>query len=146
MLFDSSIGAKAPDFTLKDVTGKEMALSSFQGKPILLNFWATWCPYCRRERPHLNELYNLYKDKGLIILSVATDQSTSKVTDFLKKTPADFIVLTDSTGTAMSLYNVAGLPTSYLIDGKGIIKQRFMGFREWTDPGSKKLIDKLFDN
>lgn len=146
LLFDSSVGAKAPDFTLKDMSGNDISLSSFKGKPVLLNFWATWCPYCRRERPHLNELYKAYREKGLIILSVATDQSAVRVKEFLKHTPADFIVLSDNSGSAASLYNVGGLPTSYLIDHEGIIKQRFMGFREWTDSGSKMLIDKLFDN
>jgi peroxiredoxin len=144
--FDSSVGSKAPDFTLKDTSGKEISLLSFKGKPVLLNFWATWCPYCRRERPHLNALHKDYKDKGLIILSVSTDQSTAKLKEFLKTAPAEFIVLSDSSGTASSLYNVGGLPTSYLISREGIIKQRFMGFREWTDSGSKMLIDKLFNN
>jgi len=146
LLFDNSVGAKAPDFTLKDISGKEVSLSSFKGKPVLLNFWATWCPYCRRERAHLNALYKDYRDKGLIILSVSTDQSADRVKAFLKDTPAEFIVLSDSSGAAATLYSVGGLPTSYLIDRGGVIKNRFMGFREWTDPGSKMLIDKLFDN
>ncbi|RJR21615.1 MAG: TlpA family protein disulfide reductase [Nitrospiraceae bacterium] len=146
LLYDSSVGSKAPDFTLKDVSGKEVSLSSFKGKPVLLNFWATWCPYCRKERPHLNALHKDYKDKGLIILSVSTDQSTAKLKDFMKNTPADFIVLSDSNGTAASLYNVGGLPTSYIVNREGIIKQRFVGFREWSDNGSKTLIDKLLDD
>ncbi|MBI5665205.1 MAG: TlpA family protein disulfide reductase [Nitrospirae bacterium] len=146
LLYDNSIGAKAPDFILKDVSGKDVSLSSFKGKPVLLNFWATWCPYCRKERSHLNKLHKEYKDKGLTILSVATDQSAAKVNEFLKHTPAEFIVLSDSGGTAASLYSVGGLPTSYLINSEGIIKHRVVGFREWTDPASKMLIDKLFDN
>lgn len=146
LLYDSSVGSKAPDFTLKDVSGKEVSLSSFKGKPVLLNFWATWCPYCRRERPHLNALHKDYKDKGLIILSVSTDQSTAKLKDFMKNTPAEFIVLSDSGGSASSLFNVGGLPTSYLINREGIIKQRFVGFREWSEKGSKTLIDKLLDD
>jgi peroxiredoxin len=146
LLYDNSIGSKAPDFSLKDLSGKAVSLSSFKGKPVLLNFWATWCPYCRRERAHLNALYKEYQNKGLIILSVATDQSTAKVREYLKQIPAEFIVLSDSSGTAASLYSVGGLPTSYLINRDGIIKNRFIGFREWSDSGSKMVIDKLFDN
>ncbi len=146
LIYDNSIGSTAPDFTLKDISGNAVSLSSFKGKPVLLNFWATWCPYCRKERAHLNALYKEYQDKGLIILSVSTDQSAAKVKEYLKQTPAEFIVLSDSSGVAASLYSVGGLPTSYLINRDGIIKNRFIGFREWTDSVSKMIIDKLFNN
>jgi thiol-disulfide isomerase/thioredoxin len=58
------VGAKAPGFTAKDLTGNDVSLSSFEGSPILLNFWATWCPYCRKERPYLNSLFSEFRDKG----------------------------------------------------------------------------------
>jgi peroxiredoxin len=145
-LLDKNIGAKAPDFTLKDMSGKEVALSSFRGKPVLLNFWATWCPYCRKERDHLNKLHGEYKEKGLIILSVSTDQSVRKVKSYLKKVPAEFIVLSDSKGRVSSSYNVGGLPTSVLIDREGFVRQKLVGFREWTSSSSRQLIDKLIDN
>lgn len=146
MLIDSKTGKSAPDFTLADLSGKEVTLSSFKGKAVLLNFWATWCPYCRKERAHLDALSREYRDKGLIILSVATDHSVSTVKSFMKKTPVDFIVLSDSKGSVSSEYGVSGFPTSFLIDSNGMIKQRVVGFREWTSPGSRKIIDKFIDN
>ena len=141
----NNTGAKATDFTLKDLSGKEFTLSSFKGKPVLLNFWATWCPYCRKERAHLDSIYKDYREKGLIILSVSTDRSAGLVKRFLKDMPADFTVLFDSNGSVASSYNVRGLPTSFLINREGIIEHKFMGFREWTSSDSRKLLDKFID-
>ena len=135
--------AQAPGFTLKDISGKKVSLASFKGKPILLNFWATWCGYCRKERPHLNAIYNEYKDKGLIILAVSTDRSVDTVKSYLKKIPADFIVLSDSDGRVAATYGVRGYPSSFLIDRNGSIVNRYVGFREWTNVSSKKVIDAL---
>ncbi len=134
---------KAPDFTLQDLSGKNINLSSFRGKTILLNFWATWCPYCRKERDHLNSVYNEYKDKGLIIISVATDNSIETVREFMKKVPADYIVLSDKDKEVSNSYKVRGLPTSFLIDREGVVQEKIVGFREWTNTGSKKHLDGL---
>lgn len=142
---DNSSGTKAPDFTLKDVSGKKVSLSSFKGKPVLLNFWATWCPYCRKERAHLDAVYKEYKGKGLIVISVSTDDSVETVREYLKKIPAEFIVLSDNDGRVASLYNISGLPSSLLINGEGIIKNRLVGFREWDDSSSKEMLNSLFE-
>jgi peroxiredoxin len=141
---DSSIGQEAPGFILNDLAGKKISLESFIGRPVLLNFWATWCPYCRKERSHLNDLHRKYKDKGLVILSISTDRSLNKLQQYMEKTPADFIVLSDSEGSVSSSYNIMGLPSSLLIDRQGIIKFKFTGFREWNSKGSIELIDSLF--
>lgn len=135
----------APDFTLSDLSGKKITLSSFRGNPVLLNFWATWCGYCRRERPHLNSLYNAYKDKGLVVISVSTDRSVEKVREYLKDIPADFIVLSDAEGSAVAQYGVRGYPSSFLIDRHGLVKYAVAGYRNWTDDASKKMIDQLIN-
>ena len=140
---DGITGKNAPDFTLKDISGKDIRLSSFKGSPVLLNFWATWCPYCRKERAELDSLYKEFRDSGLIIISVATDKSVQTVKRFIEKSPADYIVLTDKDGETASTYNVSGLPTSFLIDRDGKIRNKFVGFREWTGSGSKKLINDI---
>lgn len=136
-------GKKAPEFTAKDLSGKDVSLSLFAGKPILLNFWATWCPYCREERPYLNSLYKSYKDKGLVIIAVSTDRSLESVKRYLKKIPMDFVILHDSDGNAAGIYGAYSIPTSFLIDRKGIIKHKFMGLVDWTDKSSIKFIDEL---
>ncbi len=137
------IGKKAPDFTIKDLSGKSISLSSFKGKLILLNIWATWCPYCRKERAELNALHREYKDRGLVILSVSNDRSVEKVKRYVKKIPVDFIVLWDSDGNVTNSYGIRALPTNFLIDREGIIKHKLMGFRKWTSRSSKKLIEEL---
>ncbi len=139
-------GSKAPDFTLRDISGTAINLSSFEGKAILLNFWATWCPYCRKERPHLNSLYDEYKERELIIISVSIDRSVSALKKYIKRDPSDFIILSDPDSSVASKYNVVGLPTSFLIDRRGIVQHKFTGSMKWTGAGSKKLIDRLMKN
>ncbi|MDH4028536.1 MAG: TlpA family protein disulfide reductase [Nitrospirota bacterium] len=142
---DDLVGGKAPSFELKDLSGNVVYLSSFRGRAVLLNFWATWCPYCRKERPHLGSLHTEYKDRGLVIISVATDRSENDIRNFMKDTPADFIVLADTNREAASLYNVRGYPTTFLIDREGMVRQKFVGFREWTTSDMKKVFDSVID-
>jgi len=142
----SADGERAPAFSLKDLSGNEVYLSSFRGRTVLLNFWATWCPYCRKERAHLNSLHREYKDRGLVIISIATDKSAGTVRDFMKNNPADFIVLSDDNKKTSASYKVRGLPTSFLIDREGMIRQKFVGFREWTGNDLKELIGTFVEN
>jgi len=139
---DKLSGKKALDFTLKDLAGKDVPLSSFKGKPVLLNFWATWCPYCREERPALIALDRAYKSKGLIIVAVSTDKSANKVKDYLKKTPMDFVILMDDGKTAEN-YGVYALPTSFFIGRDGTLRQKFMGGRDWLSKDSRKMIEEF---
>ena len=140
---DKLVGKKAPEFEVRDLSGKSVSLSSFKGKPILLNFWATWCPYCREERPYLNSLHKEYKDKGLVIIAVSVDKSEETVRKFLKKMPLDFIILHDNDNAASQPYGVYSLPTSFTVDRNGIIKGKFLGVRNWTDSNSKKAIEEI---
>ncbi|MDO8282937.1 MAG: TlpA disulfide reductase family protein [Thermodesulfovibrionia bacterium] len=140
---DRVIGSQAADFTIKDLKGNDVTLSSFKGKPVLLNIWATWCPYCRKERAELNELYKEYNGKGLVIISVANDRSIEKVKQYIKNNPASYMVLSDEDSIVTDAYSVYGLPTNFLIDRNGIIKNKFSGFRSWTDPESKKLLEEF---
>lgn len=137
-------GQKAPDFTLKDINGNSVSLSSFKGHVILLNFWATWCPPCRAEIPSLNKLNDILKKKGLVILTVSTDRSVVDVKDFLKKTPVNFTVLVDyNLNVSKSLYKVFMMPTTFLIDKRGVIVEKYFGEQDWTEPEIIKEIEAL---
>jgi DsbE subfamily thiol:disulfide oxidoreductase len=138
---DELIGQQAPSFTAFDLSGKKAPFSSLKGKPILLNFWATWCPYCREERQQLNAIHRKYKQQGLEIVAVSIDRSRETVLRYLKKMPADFTVLHDSNKEAAKLYGIYSLPTSFLIDREGVIKHKFIG-ANWTE-NKKKLIEEL---
>lgn len=139
---DSLPGNQAPDFTLKDVNGNSVSLSSFKGKVVLLKFWATWCPPCREEIPSVNALDRLLKNKGLVILSVSVDTSTSKIKDFVKKYPINYTILIDDTmKVTKSLYKAFKLPMAFLIDKRGVIAKEFIYVHDWTSPEVVKEIE-----
>lgn len=137
-------GQKAPDFTLKDINGNTVSLSSFKGKVVLLNFWATWCPPCRAEIPSMNKLNQLLKNKGLVILAVSTDRAVVDVKDFLKNNPVNFTVVVDyNLSVSRSLYKVFMVPTTFLIDKRGIVIEKYFGEQDWTEPEMIKEIEPL---
>ena len=140
---DNLINSRAPDFALRDTAGKNISLSAFKGKVVLLNFWATWCPPCRAEMPALNKLYREKKNRGLEIIAVSTDRSVSSVKDFLEKHKVDFPILFDEDRTAVKLYRVFSMPTTFLIDRNGTVVEKFYGEYDWTEPETKGKIEKL---
>lgn len=136
-------GKKAPEFTLKDVNGRNVSIASLRGKVVLINFWATWCPPCRAEMPSMNRLYREYKGKGLEVLAISTDNSASKVKDYISKNSLSFQVLMDDNIKVARQYKVFSLPTTFLIDRNGIIVDRFLGEQDWISPELKKRIEEL---
>ena len=78
------VGQAAPDFTLKDLNGNRVGLSDFKGKVVVLNFWATWCGPCREEIPHMDALYQKYKDQGLAVIGINAERNHEKVAEFAK--------------------------------------------------------------
>jgi peroxiredoxin len=119
---DSSSEEKAPDFSLKDLSDKQVQLKDFQGKKVvLLVFWATWCHYCVQEIPELKNLYNEFKDKDFEILAINIQESKEKVKSFVNKNEIKYTVLLDD-GTIAKKYNIYGIPTNIIIDKKGNIK------------------------
>ncbi len=137
------IGKPAPDLTLKDLSGNDVSIASFKGKTVLLNFWATWCPYCRKERAELNTLHDEYKDRDLVIVSISIDRSLEKLKRYMKEMPAEFIVLSDTEGSSAGSYEIMGLPTSYMIDSEGIVRHKNTGYKKWTSSSSRKIINDL---
>ncbi len=141
---EKNVMGKAPDFTLKDIHGRALSLSSLKGKVVLINFWATWCPPCKAEMPSLNKIYNEMKAQGLEVVAVSTDNSLSTIKDFLARNRLDFPVLFDESKAVTKQYHVFSMPTTFLIDRNGMIVEKFYGEEDWTDPDIRKKIDKLF--
>ncbi|HTR44242.1 MAG TPA: TlpA disulfide reductase family protein [Thermodesulfovibrionales bacterium] len=139
---DELVGKKAPDFTLKDLAGGSVSLSSMKGKAVLVNFWATWCPPCRDELPSLSKLSSIYKSKGLVVFAVATDKRTGDVQSFLAKHSFTFQTLADPDLKTSRMFRVFSMPTSFLIDRNGVVVKRYLGEEEWDSPEIRKDIEK----
>ena len=112
---------KAPDFVLKDLQGRKFRLSENIGKPVLLIFGATWCPYCRDEIPRLKDIYANYSKRGLVILNIDIQESKEKVSRFAESYKLPYRVLLDEKADVAESYGVQGVPTMVLIDKKGMI-------------------------
>lgn len=118
---------QAPGLVLPDLAGKTVDLTSFRGKPVLINFWATWCDTCRAEMPDLEALHVRLSPKGVVILGVSMDENSyAAVPPFLKEHKITFpIVISDRKASAA--YAVRVLPAAFLIDPKGRIARRWVG-------------------
>jgi peroxiredoxin/outer membrane lipoprotein-sorting protein len=121
---------KAEDFTLRDLAGKPVQLSSLKGKVVLLDFWATWCGPCRIEMPNIQKLHRELKARGLVVLGINEGEDAAKVRPFLKKYAYDFRILLDRQQTVGRLYKVTGIPTMFIIDRTGTISAHFVGLRD----------------
>lgn len=138
------IGKTAPSFELPDINGKRYSLSDSKGKVILINFWATWCGPCKAEMPSLNNLFNTFKDEGFVVLAISVDSSAKPVQSFLKDKAIALPVLMDTEQDVyFDQYGVLGLPTSFLIDRDGIVRELIRGEREWDSPDMKDKVGKL---
>jgi len=117
----------ALDFKLKDLNGKEVSLSDFKGKKVLLNFWASWCPPCKAEMPDLEKLYQQTKDSDLVILAVNLGEDKTTAKSFIENNKYNFTVLLDLDQGTANQYNIVAIPTSFFIDKEGNIVSTFKG-------------------
>ncbi|MDA8441442.1 MAG: TlpA disulfide reductase family protein [Peptococcaceae bacterium] len=133
------VGKPAPDFTLSRVNGQQISLSQYKGKPVIVNFWATWCPPCRMEMPTLEELSKQAAAKGFVLLAVDQEEDAATVQNFFAKNHYDYPVVLDTTGAVSSLYNVSGIPTTIFIDSSGIVRTIHVG----TMPELQLFLNKI---
>ena len=131
------------EFSLASTTGETLSLSAFKGRPVFLNFWATWCGPCREEMPSMEAIYKLYSERGLEILAVNNMEEPQDVIDFMKTNELSFPALYDRDGKVSSSYGVQALPTSYLIDREGMVIMRLVGTINWNTPAIHKAFEKL---
>jgi len=116
-----SVGAMAPDFTLMDDKNMEHTLSSFKGKIVLIDFWATWCGPCKKELPNIIALHELYKDKGLVVIGVSVDKDKEAWLKMLKEKNMTYLNLLDNKNVSKNSYQVTGIPHIILIGKDGRI-------------------------
>ena len=120
-------GALAPDLTLPQIDGAQLQLSSYRGKVVLLDFWATWCVPCREETPHFVELQQKYGALGLQIIGVSLDDSPDPVREFYQQFHMNYPVVMGTAAAAESYGGVLGLPIAFLIDRQGRIYAKHIG-------------------
>jgi cytochrome c biogenesis protein CcmG/thiol:disulfide interchange protein DsbE len=124
-------GKSAPSFTLQDLNGKPVSLSDFKGKVIILDFWATWCPPCVMEIPHFIELYEQYKDQGFAMVGISLDhQGISVVKSFVRKYQVNYTILMTDGRVDKAYGGIPGIPTTFVIDAAGNIRQKYVGYRD----------------
>ncbi|MCZ0755729.1 TlpA family protein disulfide reductase [Anoxybacillus sp. J5B_2022] len=123
-----SVGDTAPDFVLKTLNDEQIRLSQLRGKPVIINFWATWCPPCQREMPDLEKFYNDYKQHvEFLSVNLTSQDSREKVAPFLQQYGITFPVVLDTKGKILKLYNIQTIPTTYILDKNGVIRKKVLG-------------------
>lgn len=127
---------RAPDFTLKDLQGRIFKLSENRGKPVLLVFGTTWCPYCVEEIPRLKDIFAKYAPQGVAIVNIDIQESQAKVSRFAEKYKLPYRVLIDETAEVAKSYGVQGVPNFTLVDKEGLIVCR-------QCPSVEPLLDKM---
>jgi thiol-disulfide isomerase/thioredoxin len=120
------VNAQAPDFALENLTGELVRLSERRGKPVILNFWATWCAPCVIEMPNIHEFYEKYPGQ-FDVLAVNADESRLDVERFADDMGLTFDVLLDPGGKVQQLYEIRGYPTSFFVDRQGVIRVQHIG-------------------
>lgn len=131
-------GNLAPDFSLETLSGEKTNLSDYRGKVVFLNFWATWCPPCKAEMPHMQDFYEENSEEvEIVAVNLTSNDSVDSVEEFVKEYDVTFPVLLDVEGEQAEKFATITIPTTYIIDRNGIIKQRLVG------PMSKDKMEEL---
>ncbi len=136
-------GRPAPAAPLTDLDGKVWTLASLQGRPVLLNFWATWCEPCRAEMPSLELLAQRHVEEGLVVLAVNFKETRSTIDRFLKTAPLGLPVVVDPEGAAASAWAVRVLPSTVLIDRRARPRGVVLGELDWGDAAARSLVEPL---
>jgi thiol-disulfide isomerase/thioredoxin len=137
----------APAFSLEDMDGQTHDLADYRGKVVLVNFWATWCPPCRREMPALEQLYLKLRERGFVVLAINQWEDPDLVFAYLGQLDVfpTFPLLFDPDSRIAMDYRVKGLPTSFLIDRQGRLVYRAIGGREFDHPEIERVVTSLLE-
>ena len=138
---------EAPDFTLHDMDEAEHTLSGLRGNVVLVNFWATWCPPCRKEMPSLESLYQRYRERGFRVVAVNQWESPDHVFSYMGELDVfpTFPILFDRKSEVADHYGVRGLPTSFIVDRNGRITHKAVGGRDFNHPDLIGQIEALLE-
>jgi cytochrome c biogenesis protein CcmG, thiol:disulfide interchange protein DsbE len=136
------IGSSAPDFTVQD-GDRKVTLSQLRGQVVVLNFWATWCPPCIEETPSLVVMQERLKAKGVTVLAVSVDADESAYRHFLKDHGVNLLTVRDPDQKSSGLYGTFKFPETYVIDRNGVMRRKFIGAVDWTEPEITDFLSRL---
>jgi peroxiredoxin len=142
--------ARASDFTVQDHTGKTVKLSDYRGKVVLVNFWASWCEVCEREKPGLEDMTAEMQGDDLVVLALASDSDWNEIKKKLPK-GSSFNVLLDppadegNIGAVARSFGIKAVPESFLVDREGIIRHYFINKRDWDSSVARTCVRSLID-
>ena len=136
------IGSNAPEFTVRD-SDHTVALSQLRGQVVVLNFWATWCPPCVEEMPSLVEMQRRMKAKGVTVLAVSIDVNEEAYRQFVREHGVNLLAVRDPDQKTPALYGTHGWPETYIIDRNGVVRRKFIGAVDWTEPAITDFLGRL---
>jgi peroxiredoxin len=137
-------GDPAPLFLLNDINGKIWSLKELQGKVVLVNFWATWCPTCKEEKVSLQKLSDMTSDKSnFVILTILYNDATRRAVQFMKKNNLRLALLPDPKQEVSKIYGLTGVPETFIIDKKGVLRKKIIGPARFDTPDSLKFFNGL---
>lgn len=148
LLFSGAAVAKevnkpAPEIALPDKSGSTVKLSDFKGQVVMVNFWASWCQPCRTEMPLIEDLYQRFKKIGFTVLAVNVDENPDNGKKMLKEVPVSFPVVFDSKNKMIEKYQVQAMPSTYMVDRKGNIREVHRGYKPGDEADYEQYVRKL---
>lgn len=138
----SHIGSAAPDFMVAD-SDRTVTLGQFKGQIVVLNFWATYCVPCVEEIPSLVQMQQRMRAKGITVLAVSIDADESSYRRFLRDHNVTLLSVRDPEQKSNSLYGTSKIPETYIIDRNGVIRRKFIGAVDWTEPDVIEYLGRL---
>lgn len=137
---------EAPPISLEDLDGERHELSDYEGRVVMVNFWATWCPPCIEEMPAMQRVQDELGEEVFKILAVNMQEDPEEMRTFIEeKVETDFTILVDEDAEAVRAWSVRVLPTTYLVDGEGNIRYSLVGGAEWDEAEYMEVIEELVD-
>ncbi len=138
------VGLNAPELTVSDISGRNYSLSDLKGSVVFVNFWATWCQPCREEIPSVQALYNQFKEgTGFHMVTILYRDDYQRAMGYMKQNNYGFPVFLDNSGKTARSYGVTGVPETYVVDKKGILREKIIGPLDWSSPEAVSRISEL---
>ena len=139
-------GAVAPDFSVKDLEGKEVRLSSLKGKVVMVNFWATWCPPCKEEIPSMMKLNKSMEGKPFQMLAISIDEGGKTAVDKYFKSSGNLLpAYLDTDGAISQGYGITGVPETFILDRNGVIQKKVVGGMDWSSADVNSYLTGLMN-